>query len=506
MKNLILYFAPYYLRLWGMIFVSVMAILWAGPRFGLKAEELSFTFAFIWLGGLIGAIFLQRNISWVKSLPISKSRILLSSVMLILLNLLLTAGTAGIYYIFLSKQFPKEIDPSFFSPLIGLHFGGVSLITLFMLAGVLGITSYSNFSTSAASRIPQRGLQQTVKIGVGLLSGFLPLRVLNSNFLFQLAMGIALWVGTGLSICASLALYPKHKRRVLQGVALLVFVVGGASYSLLRGEVESTNPRIALDVDSFLGSLSAGIPEERLAALLEEIKNPKAMKQAFRGDSNLIERIQLEAWLKTRSNPILLKALTDLLRPDSINPDSIKDILAHFRTLNLEPDAESLYAFTIYPFERKTALELLQSKGLFDYGLGVILCRRFTERECIPFITKWIKVSPESSEIEKFLVSISKTTLSILYAKWLSNDDFDDLKRGRRTVGSEKLVTPDCSEFTKKESSGIIYLQDAGPLNYCSRKIAFERDPSHPRKEMGWISGDTSKFRDLFLTDKSSSK
>jgi hypothetical protein len=42
--------------------------------------------------------------------------------------------------------------------------------------------------------------------------------------------------------------------------------------------------------------------------------------------------------------------------------------------------------------------------------------------------------------------------------------------------------------------------------DFFIRKIAFEKDPSHPRKEMGWISGDTSKFRDLFSAEKSSSK
>jgi hypothetical protein len=73
-------------------------------------------------------------------------------------------------------------------------------------------------------------------------------------------------------------------------------------------------------------------------------------------------------------------------------------------------------------------------------------------------------------------------------------------------LDAEKPLAPDCSDFTKKETTGIIYLQDAGPLNYCVRKIAFERDPSHPRKEMGWISGDASKFRDLFSIEKSRSK
>ena len=109
MKNLILYFAPYYLRLWGIVFVSVMAILMAGPRFGLDAEELSFTFAFIWIGGLIGAIPTWIMPNFFLGGRVKKRQDQILKELPVIIDLLIVCAQAGLGMMLAIDKVSKEV-------------------------------------------------------------------------------------------------------------------------------------------------------------------------------------------------------------------------------------------------------------------------------------------------------------------------------------------------------------------------------------------------------------
>ncbi len=511
MIRLILFFIPDLLRSAGLALVGAILVLFVGSRLNVDPELLAAPGLVVLMLGFTGGAGIQRNSSWIKSVPVNRAGFLLGSLLVSFVHLALMSGVYLAFFVAgkswvpdLEKQFVLN---SFVTGLMkDLREGGPfgAMVLQFMVAFFF-IASFSPFVNRL--KHGQWFESMPLKWKVGYFGGFVVVGTfiteLGSFFLGCLAMLGLMWWSIQNSIQRELALYPAAKNILRVGVVALLIGQGAVVYGLAHRDLRGGDARRAFNASWILGSLALPIPEERLIQFMNETKDAGLITEMIQSNPKILSLVNLEVWLKSRSDPKMVLAIEEKLEPEDFEKAKIEELLQKYDELKFDPRPQLYLKLLRSKILPEQAKELLASPGKHAVAFGVLLCRNVLDQGCVPGLFDQIKILSEKDPFQKYLLGEILKTLSVLKGEHLGFDFYADVRSEK--IKALDWVEPDlnCREWVQDLGPGLVQTQDevarwnhcilvalkkGGPDRARQSAVGFLEKSVLDRERMMWIS------------------
>jgi hypothetical protein len=506
MIRLITYFTKIQIRIWAIAFPALLGLLVLAEKWG-ESEFAGMLQAIPLLGIVLGGLTFQRNWSWIRGLPIGKAQLFLTALVVNTINAALGFAT---FAALISRMAHKSGFSAPSAPEEGLFLGissssvllGIALliVNFFVFLGSLTFQK-SQWSPSGAT-ITGKAITRTYRtimlrfLAVGIVFSLMKV----SAFLFWLGL-LLFGFYTGFeAVSQGLALYPETRRLVLRVGGLILCLQGGGVYLLASSEVQSKAAKSAFEASKLLGSLSPTIPAEYLVSALMETKDEQRVSEILEEKSAVLEAIDLDTWLRGRSEPKFLRTLEKSIVKAGQPPRVWRALLKHFDSIGYLSNDETLIRSSRDGFTSNDGFELIQEAGPNLYSLGALLCARFLNPDCAPGLKRRILAETDTTPGGMMTIKSSLHAIGVLRGVWTSYDFFAAVKAGKINVESAESSAVDCSGFLSRTIKGPIPAERAGPLNHCMRRYALDHGLASRTKSEGWYyANDIEKNYDSYF-------
>jgi hypothetical protein len=487
MMRLFLFDLTAQLRSFGVVLGSTLGLLFVGYKLKLSPEimrlpEVAFLFLF-----LSGGTNSFRNSSVLKNLPVSKSGFLLAALAMALFNGILIGGAYLTYSILGRTLFPE--GDTFQGEVILKALGSLALsgsphglLLVFSGMAVFALLLGLNRNWQKNAGFESMPLKLRFLWVGGLFGVGLAAMQVNSAFLGNMLLIGGIWWLAHANIVRELALYPDLKRISRIGVMILVFLQGLLVYGVANRDLQGGDEKRMFSAMQLLGPLALPVSEERLVRIFNETKDPKVVREMIQTSPRILNLVNVEVWLKSRTDPRLLLAIEQKVDPSSWDRSKIEEILLKYDELKLEPRPQfyvKLFRSKIKPDEAK---DLLSSTSRHVQAFAVLFCRQSLETTCVPHLLDLLKTLQEQDPFQSALLKESLQTLSVLKAAHVGLDFYADLKADR--VKASDWVDPDlnCKDWVQK-AGAIQGMDDVARWNHCIRVAARKSPPEHPWRD-----------------------
>ena len=501
MIRLILFFLPDLLRTAGLALIGIILVLFVGSRLNVDRELLAAPGFVILTLGFAGGTVLQRNSSWIKSIPVNRAGFLLGTLWVSALQLALMSGVYAIFVI-VSKAWVPDLEKqqwvldSFVSGFLkDLGSGGpFGVLVLQFLFAFFFMSSFSPF----VNRLKYSQFFESIPLkwklgyfGGAILAG-IAINEIGSFFFGCMAFLGLIWWSIQNSNQRELALYPAS--RIAMRVVVIAFMIsqGALVYGLAHRDLRGSDARRAFNASYILGSLALPIPEERLIEFMNETKDAGLVTEMIQSNPRILSLVNLEVWLKSRSDPKMVLAIEKKLEAVDFEKGKIEELLQKYDELKFDPRPHLYVKLLRSKVKGEEAKDFLVSSSRHTLAFGILLCRKWVEQSCVPGLIDQIKVLSDKDPFQRYLLGEILKTLSVLKGEHLGLDFYADVR-------SEKFkaldwVEPDlnCREWVQNLSPGVIQSQDeVSRWNHCIL-IALKKGGPEPVRQsvVGFLEKD----------------
>ena len=467
-----------YLKIWFYILAAGMALLFIGPKLGVDQEVLALPLVLFLGGGFVGAAFIQKNTSWIKSLPVSKLGIFLAALFSSLINLGLMGLVWFAYAAGLFLRNKSEVPHSFLEQAIQVfdfhgHLSSAeSLMYLSILFGGFFFSTFNPFVNRFNSiRVQNIPLRFKFLYLVLFASAFYILTQVNSLYLSLSMILAGEWWFFYQALNRELALYPEVKRAIRYGITLLVLAQMSIVYGIANEDLKSSQVSRVIGAQKFLGVTALPIPEARLVQVFSKVQDPRVIQEIFDSYPRILNLVNVDVWLKSKPDPKLIIAIEKRLTPETFDKAKVLELLARYDELKLDPRPQFYMRLLHAQIKAEEVKEFITSPGRHSFVMGVLLCRKYVEQDCSGPLVERLKTMTDSDLFSIYTSAEILRTLSVLRASLLSFDFYADVKADK--VSTKDWVEPqiNCKEWATKDLSDVTSVEIA-QLNFCIRTAA----------------------------------
>lgn len=476
MIRLVLFFLPDLLRTAGLALVGVLMVLLIGSRLDVDSELLATPGFIVLMLGFSGGVALQRNSSWIKSIPVNRAGFLAGSFFVSLINLALMLGVYATFILAARSWAPgieKHLiaNPFFAGVTKDVRNGGPGgiLILFFVIAAFL-MSSFSPF----VNRVKAAQWFEAIplKRRLGYLAAFVAFGtfIMEAGSFFAGCMAILglMWWSVQHSIQRELALYPVA-RNAMRGVVMVLLLLQGALvYGLAHRDLRGSDARRAFNANWLLGSLALPIPEERLVQFMNESEDSGMVGEMIRMNPKILSLVNLEVWLKSRSDPKMVLAIEERIQPEDLEKAKIEELLQKYDELKFDPRPRFYLKLLGSKVKAEEAKDFLSSSSRHAVAFGVFACRMWVEQTCVPALIEQVKNLSDRDPFQHYLLNEILRTLSVLKAEHVGFDFCGDVRAEK--FKALDWVEPDlnCRDWSQSIGPGVIQTQDeVARWNHC---------------------------------------
>ncbi len=511
MIRLILFFIPDLLRTAVLALIGVILILFVGSRLNVDRELLAAPGFVILMLGFSGGVGLQRNSSWIKSIPVNRASFMLGTLWVSALHLSLMSCVYAVFLI-AGKAWVPDLEKqlvlnSFASGLLkDLSEGGpFGVMVLQFMAAFFFMSSFSPFVNRLKYGQWFESIPMKWKLGyfAAFIVAGMVITEVGSFFVGCLSLLGLMWWSIQNSIQRELALYPAARNAVRGCVLAALIIQGALVYGLAHRDLRGPDARRAFNASWILGSLALPIPEERLVQFMNETKDSGMIIEMIQSNPKILSLVNLEVWLKSRSDPKMVMAIEEKLDPEGLEKTKIEELLQKYDELKFDPRPQLYVKLLRSKVKSEEAKDLLASESKHTLAFGILLCRMWVEQTCVPGLFEQVKVLSDKDPFQRYLLNEILKTLSVLKGEHLGLDFYTDVR-------SEKFkaldwVEPDlnCRDWAQTLGPGQIQTQDeVCRWNHCILSalkkggaeqarysaVGFLEKPALDRERMVWIA------------------
>jgi hypothetical protein len=196
--------------------------------------------------------------------------------------------------------------------------------------------------------------------------------------------------------------------------------------------------------------------------------------------------VNVEVWLKSKSDPRLVLAVEEKIDPSDWTKDRMLELFQKYEELKLPPRISFYMKMLRSKVAPEEAKDLVSSGNRHAALYGILLCRRYLEPSCVPAILDLLKTLPEQDPFQALILQEGLRTLSAQKGDHLSYEFFSDLRTERFKPIDWVDAAFTCKEFAIK-SMEIEHLDEVAKWNHCIRLSSLKAPADHPfRKTVAW--------------------